>query len=208
MWTLIPLGNPGPEYAATRHNLGRLMLQRWMADRGLAPKAAKRFPSGILYPLGENLQALVPSTYMNLSGEACAQAEGAGLYARRMVLLYDDKDLPLGLGRFRLDGSDGGHNGLKSVFQHLGTEQVARLRLGIGPFQRPLHDFVLGEWSEPEWDRIEALDAPFAAFVDKLTAAVELAGFANQVNGEAFWGASVKGMSQGAPAPGDESAGS
>ncbi len=195
MWTLVPLGNPGPEYAATRHNLGRLMLQRWMEDRGLSPKPCRRFPSGGLYPLADRLQALVPSTYMNLSGEACAQADGAGVYARRMVLLYDDKDLPLGLGRFRLDGSDGGHNGLKSVFHHLGTEKVARLRLGIGPFQRPLHEFVLGEWTDAEWDRIEGMDAPFAAFLEKLSAAGELSGLANQVNGEAFW-------APGGPGPG------
>jgi PTH1 family peptidyl-tRNA hydrolase len=187
VWTLVPLGNPGPDYAATRHNLGRLMLQRWMEDRGLAPKPARKFPSGNLYPLMDRLQALVPTTYMNLSGEACAQADGAGIYARRMVLLYDDKDLPLGLGRFRLDGSDGGHNGLKSVFHHLGTEKVARLRLGIGPFQRPLHDFVLGEWTEAEWDRIEGMDAPFEAFLDRLAAAEELGALGNQVNGEPFW---------------------
>ncbi len=187
MWTLVPLGNPGDDYAATRHNMGRLMLQRWMEDRDLAPKAAKRFPSGSLYPLTDRLQALVPATWMNLSGEACAQADGAGIYARRMVLLYDDKDLPLGLGRFRLDGSDGGHNGLKSVFHHLGTEKIARLRLGIGPFARPLHDFVLGEWNDAEWDRIEALDAPFAAFMEKLAVVEELATLANQVNGGTFW---------------------
>ncbi len=193
MWTLVPLGNPGPDYTATRHNLGRLMLQRWMEDRGLAPKPSKRFPSGGLYPLTDRLQALVPTTYMNLSGEACAQADGAGVYARRMVLLYDDKDLPLGLGRFRLDGSDGGHNGLKSVFHHLGTEKVARLRLGIGPFQRPLHEFVLGEWTEGEWDRIEAMDTPFRAFLDRLASAEDLGGLANQVNGEAFWGAKSNG---------------
>ncbi len=95
MWTLVPLGNPGPDYQDTRHNLGRLLLQRWMANRDLAPKASKRFPSGSLYPLTDRLQALVPATYMNLSGEVCAQAEAAGLYPRRMVLLYDDKDLPL-----------------------------------------------------------------------------------------------------------------
>jgi PTH1 family peptidyl-tRNA hydrolase len=187
MWTLVPLGNPGDDYAATRHNLGRLLVQRWLDARGLSPKASKRFAAGALYPLTERLQALVPSTYMNLSGEVCAQAEGAGIYGRRMVLLHDDKDLPLGLGRFRLDGSDGGHNGLKSVFQHLGTEKVARLRLGIGPFQRPLHEFVLGEWTEAEWDRIEALDKPFAAFLERLAAAEDLAALASQVNGEAFW---------------------
>ena len=62
MWTLVPLGNPGPEYQDTRHNLGRLMLQRWMADRHLEPTPLKRFPSGTLYPLTQGLQALVPST--------------------------------------------------------------------------------------------------------------------------------------------------
>ena len=156
MWTLVPLGNPGPEYQDTRHNLGRLLLQRWMAERSLAPTPMKRFPSGTLYPLSPQLQALVPSTYMNLSGEACAQAAAVGLYPRRMVLLHDDKDLPLGLGRFRLNGSDGGHNGLRSVFELLGSQDIARLRLGIGPFQRPLADFVLEPWTEPEWARLDS----------------------------------------------------
>ncbi|HJW10022.1 MAG TPA: aminoacyl-tRNA hydrolase [Holophagaceae bacterium] len=187
MWTLIPLGNPGDEYADTRHNLGRLMLQRWMEDKGIEAKAMKRFPSGTLYGLTDRLQALVPSTYMNLSGEACAQAESAGVYTRRSILLYDDKDLPLGTGRFRMDGSDGGHNGLRSVFQHLGTQEVPRLRLGIGPFQRPLVDFVLDRWTDPEWDRIDALDAPFARFLELLSATGQLERLADQVNPAAFW---------------------
>lgn len=187
MWILIPLGNPGTEYQDTRHNLGRLLLQRWMADRNLAPAPTRRFPSGSLYPLTDRLQALVPATYMNLSGEVCAQAAGAGLYPRRMVLLYDDKDLPLGLGRFRLDGSHGGHNGLGSVMECLDTQEVARLRLGIGPFQRPLADWVLEPWTEPEWRVIEALDAPFAKFLEVLAGCDELTGLANQVNPEGFW---------------------
>ncbi len=188
MWTLVPLGNPGPEYQDTRHNLGRLLLQRWMAERNLVPTPRRRFPSGTLYPLALNLQALVPSTYMNLSGEVCAQAEAGGIYPRRVVLLHDDKDLPLGTGRFRLNGSDGGHNGLRSVFECLGTPDIARLRLGIGPFQRPLVDFVLEPWTEPEWGRIQALDAPFARFLEVLGAAEALDGIANEVNSAAFWG--------------------
>ncbi len=187
MWTLIPLGNPGPDYQDTRHNLGRLLLQRWMEARGLSPAPRRRFASGTLYPLTERLQALVPSTYMNLSGEVCAQADGAGIYARRMVLLYDDKDLPLGLGRFRLDGSDGGHNGLKSVFHRLGSSQIARLRLGIGPFERPLHDYVLGRWTDDEWALLDRLDLPFKAFLEELSATEDLATLSNRVNGEAFW---------------------
>jgi len=187
MWTLVPLGNPGPEYQDTRHNLGRLLLQRWMSDRNLVPAPRKRFPSGALYPLAGQLQALVPDTYMNLSGEVCAQAEAAGIYPRRLILLHDDKDLPLGIGRFRLNGSDGGHNGLRSVFECLGTQDLARLRLGIGPFQRPLVDFVLEPWTEPEWERIEALDGPFARFLDLLAATEDLGSLADQVNPEKFW---------------------
>lgn len=187
MWTLVPLGNPGPEYQDTRHNLGRLLLQRWMADRDLAPSPSRRFPSGSLYPLTEGLQALVPATYMNLSGEACLQAASAGLYPRRMILLHDDKDLSLGTGRFRLSGSDAGHNGLRSVFECLGTSDLARLRLGIGPFQRPLSDFVLEPWTDPEWETIGRLDAPFARFLEILGCAEELGAIANQVNRAAFW---------------------
>jgi PTH1 family peptidyl-tRNA hydrolase len=187
MWTLVPLGNPGPEYQDTRHNLGRLMLQRWMADRKLAPAPSKRFPSGALYPLTAGLQALVPNTYMNLSGEVCAQADAAGIYPRRLVLLYDDKDLPLGTGRFRMNGSNGGHNGLRSVFECLDTQDIARLRLGIGPFQRPLVDFVLEPWTEPEWTRIEQLDAPFARFLDLLATADDLTSLPDQVNPAGFW---------------------
>ena len=188
MWTLVPLGNPGPDYQDTRHNLGRLLLQRWMAVQNLVPAPSKRFPSGTLYPLTGQLQALVPNTYMNLSGEVCAQAASMGLYPRRMVLLYDDKDLPLGTGRFRMDGSDGGHNGLRSIFTCLGTQEVARLRLGIGPFQRPLVDFVLEHWTDPEWERIDALDQPFARFLELLGGTEDLATLANEVNPGSFWG--------------------
>ncbi len=187
MWTLVPLGNPGSEYQDTRHNLGRLLLQRWMAGRNLAPAPARAFPSGTLYPLTDRLQALVPATYMNLSGEVCAQASAAGLYPRRMVLLHDDKDLPLGLGRFRLGGSDAGHNGLRSVFDCLGTPDLARLRLGIGPFERPLVEWVLGQWTDPEWERIDGLDAPFSRFLDLLADAEDLGTLPNLVNSVRFW---------------------
>jgi PTH1 family peptidyl-tRNA hydrolase len=187
MWILVPLGNPGAAYAATRHNLGRLMLQRWMQEHVPAPRVLERLPSGALYDLGPAFRALVPGTYMNLSGQACAEAAAAGHPPERMVLLYDDKDLPLGLGRFRTSGSDGGHNGLKSVVQHLQRQDLARLRLGIGPFRRPLVDFVLEEWSDPEWERIDALDAPFARFLDLLRNTDDLDALAGTVNPASFW---------------------
>ena len=187
MWFLLPLGNPGQAYADTRHNLGRLMLQRWMASHCPGPRVTARFPTGTLYALPPPFQALVPATYMNLSGQVCAEAQAQGLDPSRIILLYDDKDLPLGLGRFRLSGSDGGHNGLKSVFGCLQRQDLPRLRLGIGPFSRPLVDFVLGTWTDLEWARIEAMDAPFARFMDLLAKAEDLGALAGTVNAESFW---------------------
>ena len=187
MWLLVPLGNPGETYTATRHNLGRLMLMRWMQEHCPGPRVARRLRTGTLYDLKPPFQALVPGTYMNLSGQACAEAAAAGFDPARMILLHDDKDLPLGHGRFRLDGSDGGHNGLKSVFAALQRQDLARLRLGIGPFQRPLVDFVLGEWTGPEWDLIDAMDAPFARFMDLLQGTDDLGSLAGTVNASSFW---------------------
>jgi len=187
VWILVPLGNPGEDYAATRHNLGRLMLQRWMSRN--APKAAiaQRFQTGTLYGLQAPFQALVPETYMNLSGQVVGEAVRGGVDPARLVVLFDDKDLPLGMGRFRLAGSAGGHNGVQSVIDHLGTQEFARLRLGVGPFTRPLHEFVLQEWTDDEWRRIEALDEPFAQFMGHLAACRELSELPGLVNNSAFW---------------------
>jgi PTH1 family peptidyl-tRNA hydrolase len=148
---------------------------------------ARRLGAGVIYDLKPPFQALVPGTYMNLSGQACAQAVAAGADPQRMILLYDDKDLPLGQGRFRLSGSEGGHNGLKSVFAELQRQDLPRLRLGIGPFQRPLVDFVLGQWTLAEWDRIDALDIPFARFMHLLEEVDDLGALAGTVNPAAFW---------------------
>jgi len=196
-WILVPLGNPGDAYAATRHNLGRLLLQRWMDAHRREPgrrEPGRReagpihaFKTGNLYALGDPFLALVPGTYMNLSGQTCAEAVAAGFDPKRMIFLHDDKDLPLGLGRFRLTGGAAGHNGMVSVFEKLGTQELARLRLGIGPYQRPLHEFVLGEWTEDEWRLIDALDAPFARFMAFLAAAETLESLPGLTNAEAFW---------------------
>ena len=186
-WILVPLGNPGEAYAATRHNLGRLLLQRWMDRHCPSPGAVHRFATGTLYRLKEPFLALVPGTYMNLSGQVVGEARTAGFDPARMIVLYDDKDLPLGFGRFRLEGSAGGHNGLQSVIDHLGGCPFARLRLGIGPFIRPLHQFVLQPWSPEEWARIGALDGAFDRFMEALGGCEDLAKLVGQVNGAAFW---------------------
>lgn len=187
-WILVPLGNPGEKYAATRHNLGRLLLQRWMSRHCPNPGAIHRFQTGTLYRLREPLLALVPGTYMNLSGQVVGEALKAGFEPTRMILLFDDKDLPLGKGRFRLEGSSGGHNGVQSAIEHVGSESIARLRLGIGPFIRPLHQFVLQGWSPEEWARLEAMDGPFDRFMELLAGSEELERLPSLVNADSFWG--------------------
>lgn len=186
-WVLVPLGNPGADYVNTRHNLGRLMLQRWMVGQGISAPSVEELPSGRLYRLADGLRALVPGTYMNLSGQCCREAVDRGVDPARLILLFDDKDLPLGQGRFRPAGGAGGHNGVASVMEHLGTDQVARLRLGIGPFERPLVDFVLGNWTEAEWARLAGLDAPFARFLTLLGESRSLDALPGQVNAATFW---------------------
>ncbi len=186
-WILIPLGNPGETYADTRHNLGRLLLQRWMDTH--CPKAGPihRFQTGTLYALTDGFMALVPGTYMNLSGQVVEEALQAGFRLERMIVLHDDKDLPLGLGRLRTSGSNGGHNGLKSIFAHAATDAVARLRLGIGPIERPLHDFVLQPWTEGEWEALDRMDAPFATWMDLLASGRTLIQLMSLANADAFW---------------------
>lgn len=186
-WVLVPLGNPGPEYAETRHNLGRRALLRWAEAEGHVPRTLRRFGTGTLYGLGPFL-SLVPATYMNRSGQVVSEALAAGLDPSRLIVLYDDKDLPLGVGRFRLEGSAGGHNGLGSILEAAGTERIARLRLGIGPFQRPLAEWVLRTWDEGEQEPLGNLAGPFRACLDLLAPSENLEGLPSRVNGAAFWG--------------------
>lgn len=192
-WVLVPLGNPGPEYAETRHNLGRRSLLRWAEAEGQAPAILRRFGAGTLYGLGPFL-SLVPATYMNHSGQVVAEALSAGLDPTRLVVIYDDKDLPLGAGRFRLEGTAGGHNGLASVLEAAGTERIARLRLGIGPFQRPLADWVLSPWGPEDAEGLQSLERPFAACLALMAEAASLEALPARVNGAAFWGPSSRKM--------------
>jgi len=187
-WLLVPLGNPGDEYVCTRHNLGRLMVQRWMdSNCSGAVQVALSFYCGTLYRLKDSLMVLVPSTYMNLSGKAVSEAIRAGLPIEQMLVIYDDKDLPLGTGRLSKSGSSGGHNGLQSIMDETGSDYILRLRLGIGPFQRPLKEWVLEEWMPQEWDLIEKMDTPFSNFLSKLTDNQSITNLQSRVNSADFW---------------------
>jgi len=186
-WILVPLGNPGNDYTCTRHNLGRLLLQRWMDDHCLKPVVIHNFVYGTLYSLNDTLTVLVPSTYMNLSGKVLVEAVRNGFATERMVVIYDDKDLPLGIGRLSKNGSSAGHKGLQSIIDEIGNDGFIRLRLGIGPFQRPLSEWVLGEWTPDEWGLIENMDSGFLKFISALMDNHTVNDMQNLVNNPAFW---------------------
>jgi PTH1 family peptidyl-tRNA hydrolase len=147
---IVGLGNPGREYAETRHNVGFMIVDLLAAKQGAEWVSGKR-RNALVARAGETW-LLKPQTYMNLSGEAVAHLTGFyKIPASAVLVILDDMALPLGKLRFRANGSAGGHNGLQSVIDHLGTQSVARLRVGIGaadPGASVGH--VLGRFREDE----------------------------------------------------------
>ena len=147
------LGNIGDEYANTRHNIGFMMLDRLAADENLA-FADKRYGFVAEYKhKGRIFVLLKPSTYMNLSGLAVNYwLQKEHLEPDRLLTLVDDIALPFGTLRLKGKGGDGGHKGLRSINETLGTQEYARLRFGVGnDFSEGRQiNYVLGEWSEEE----------------------------------------------------------
>jgi PTH1 family peptidyl-tRNA hydrolase len=154
---VIGLGNPGPEYERTRHNIGFELVDRLALDHKLKWTKEHRFRSKTAGQ-GTCLILAKPLTYMNLSGNAVARLmRHYGLTVDQILVVYDDISLPPGGLRFRANGSAGGHNGIKSLIEYLGTEKFPRLRIGIGSTAENeiLTDYVLGRFSEEEWDKME-----------------------------------------------------
>jgi PTH1 family peptidyl-tRNA hydrolase len=147
---IVGLGNPGREYADTRHNVGFMIVDRLAAKAGAEWRREKRWETQVARVGSTWL--MKPETYMNLSGQAVAHLTGFyKIPAESVLVILDDMALPLGKLRFRASGSAGGHNGLQSVIDHLGTPAVPRLRVGIGPAEPGASvSHVLGRFTEEE----------------------------------------------------------
>ena len=182
MLTVVGLGNPGGSYAKTRHNIGFMLLDR-ILQNGIANKSrfSSDSPDSFLWNfnskakfekstgpfvsveglLGSNKFCLVkPTTFMNESGRAITSLKTRGIISdiSEILVVVDDVDLGIGRIRLRSKGSAGGHNGLKSIINHIGTNEFSRLRIGVGP--RPggdeMVDYVLGSFSQEELKIIDS----------------------------------------------------
>ncbi|HUX84375.1 MAG TPA: aminoacyl-tRNA hydrolase [Chitinophagaceae bacterium] len=152
-YLITGLGNPGPEYAHTRHNIGFDVLEAFAKAHGLEFRSRRLGELSSWKSKGRDIILLRPSTYVNLSGEAVKYwMDKEKIPLEHLLVVLDEIALPLNALRLRPGGSDGGHNGLKSIAGMLGTEAYCRLRFGIGkdyPRGGQVH-FVLGPWKEKE----------------------------------------------------------
>lgn len=168
-WLVVGLGNPGAKYESTRHNMGFLVVDKLAQNEKLKFNKLRFKAWTAAWEVGgEKVLLMKPQTYMNLSGEAVGQA--ARFYkipADHVLVISDDIALPAGKLRIRAGGSAGGHNGLKNIIQHLGTDRFPRIKVGVGSPQQAEHD--IADWvtgkpmGEDQKVIIEALDKAVAA---------------------------------------------
>ncbi|MBI1880758.1 MAG: aminoacyl-tRNA hydrolase [Chloroflexi bacterium] len=156
-WLIVGLGNPGQKYIDTRHNAGWHLLDTVVRDHPNFRFDENRNKALIARGelAGVHVALVKPQTFMNLSGEAVGPvARFYKVSPEHILVTFDDVDLPIAALRLRPQGGAGGHKGIRSVIQHLSTEEFPRLRLGIGrpPGQMPVEAFVLQKFKQDEWE--------------------------------------------------------
>ena len=156
MKLIVGLGNPGKRYKLTRHNIGANVVKELAGSNGISLRRRKyrsRFGEGKI--AGEEINIILPETFMNLSGEAVRSiVKDKGIALSEVLVICDDADLTLGDIRIRQKGSSGGHRGLRSIIENVGSESFARLRIGIGK-ERDLKSYVLKPFNKAEAKQLE-----------------------------------------------------
>ena len=174
-WLLVGLGNPGSKYESTRHNMG------FLAVDGLARRKGFRFNklrfrawTAEWMVNGEKVLVMKPQTYMNLSGESVGEA--ARFYkvpADHVLVISDDVSLPVGRLRIRKSGSAGGHNGLKNIIQHLGTDAFPRIKVGVGMPDHPDHEMIDWVIGKPQGEEAKTLRAALDRAADAALSVID-----------------------------------
>lgn len=161
-YLIVGLGNPGKDYAGTRHNAGFLFVEILCKEYGFEVNRLRfRSLCGETMISGRRCLVMLPQTYMNLSGDAVIEA--AKFYKippERIVVIFDDISLPFATMRIRRKGSAGGHNGIKSIIYQLASEDFPRIKIGVGDRadrEDDLKDFVLGKFGKQELDELRTL---------------------------------------------------
>lgn len=159
MKCIVGLGNPGKKYDKTRHNIGFAVIDK-LAHRHHTTLDEIKFKStySIITVAGEKVMFIKPQTFMNLSGEAVRPLiEYYKINIEDIVVIYDDLDLPVGKIRLREKGGHGGHNGIRSMIQHLGAKDFKRIRIGVGrpTTAQPIVDYVLKPFAKNELEDVK-----------------------------------------------------
>lgn len=157
---IVGLGNPGPQYADTRHNAGAWLVEMLAQQARITLSDQRKFLGfhGQITIQGHDCQLLLPTTFMNRSGQAVrAICQFYKIPPEAVLVAHDELDLPPGVARIKFDGGHGGHNGLRDIITHLGTSKFYRLRIGIGhPGQRnEVVDYVLHKPGKVEREQID-----------------------------------------------------
>ena len=158
---VVGLGNPGEKYARTRHNVGFMAVDYMSEKLGIKVNKAKfKALVGEYNMSGKKVLFMKPQTFMNLSGEAVREAmDFYKLSPENTLIIYDDVSLVPGKMRVRLKGSPGGHNGIKSIIEHLGTNEFPRIKIGVGAKPNPeydLADWVLGTFEKKDMELVNS----------------------------------------------------
>lgn len=187
MYYIVGLGNPGAQYEGTRHNCGFAAVRAVVESAALPElRTSARYHSLVTEGVwqGDTVTAVLPTTFMNKSGEAVATLVPKDKIGQ-LIVVYDEAALPLGKVRISVGGSAGGHNGVRSLIERLGTDAFIRVRLGVGssPDGMPLERHVLGRFAP---DEKKAVDALLALAVEAVELIIKkgVTAAMNKVNGE------------------------